>query len=569
MMADLMTFGRLLVPKLRIFLRPGRSREARSLIRFAFFTGLGLLFALSMYFAIVWFLRQCLSVELVGALIPKKLMAWVLLVLLSVLLLSATIGSFSTFFLSRDLTLLVSSPVAVGPLYFARFVEMVLHSSWMVVCFGLPVFFAYGKVYQAQASYYAGLAGFFPALILLPTGVGALVASVLTRIFSARRSRDLLILLSMLGFVVVYLMVRASRPERLLDEDSFGSMVEFINMFQAPAGGILPVSWATETLFGLLQGKQISVGGPLISIWLTVGMLMSLNGWVGCALYRTGFARAQEGRVGKSAGRFGRKSRGRVLGSWLDHIGRRTGNVHMAMLVKDLRVFFRDPNQWLQLLLLGALAGVYLLNFGYLKHADFNWFTLYTVNHVLVGLVLAGVAVRFVFPAVSLEGKAYWIVRSAPLRSKAFLHNKLLVHFVPVAVLGLGLTLMTCTILEIHKAFVILSVGFVLAMSLGICALAVGIGAVYPRFDTENPAKIPTGVGGVLYMICGCLFVLGLLLAGFYPTWILYHLAGQDPRVHMQPGWLGLSLISAAILVVGAAWIPMALGAGNLEKREE
>ena len=42
--------------------------------------------------------------------------------------------------------------------------------------------------------------------------------------------------------------------------------------------------------------------------------------------------------------------------------------------------------------ILGALAAVYVLNFSYLKLAEFSWYTLYTINHAMVGLVLAGVA---------------------------------------------------------------------------------------------------------------------------------------------------------------------------------
>lgn len=569
MMGELKMFGLLLAPKCKEMFRPGRSRDAQSLFRYLFFAGLGLAFALGIYFGVVWFLRQCLEVELVGALIPKKLMSWVLLILLSILLLSSTISSFSIFFLSSDLTLLKSLPIPVGPLYFARFVEMVLHSSWMVIGFGLPVFLAYGKVYQASGPFYMALAGFFPALILIPTAIGAVVAALLTRVFSARRSRDLLVVLVMVGFVFLYLVIRAMRPERLLDEESFGSMVEFINMFQTPSLKFLPSMWMTEALFPLLQGKAETIATPLLAVWLTAGVLLSINGWVGCALYDTGFARAQEGSIKRVSFLNKNGKRDRILGTWLDKVAGRAYGVTLAMLVKDLRIFFRNPGQWLQLMLLGALAGVYLLNFGYLKHARFGWFTLYTVNHVLVGLVLAGVAVRLVFPAVSLEGKAYWIIRSAPLESGTFLHGKLLGHFAPMACLGLILTGLTCGILEVHAAFVVLSIGIVLAMSLGICALAVGIGAIYPKFEAESPAKIPTGIGGVVYMIAGCVFVVALLLTSFYPTWVLYNLPGFHTEIRVRTGLLVWSSACTIILVVAASWLPMVLGRRNLDTREE
>ena len=43
----------------------------------------------------------------------------------------------------------------------------------------------------------------------------------------------------------------------------------------------------------------------------------------------------------------------------------------------------------------------------------------------MAAFVTAAVAVRFVFPAVSAEGPAFWIVRTAPVRMSSFLWSKL------------------------------------------------------------------------------------------------------------------------------------------------
>jgi ABC-2 type transport system permease protein len=232
-------------------------------------------------------------------------------------------------------------------------------------------------------------------------------------------------------------------------------------------------------------------------------------------------------------------------------------------------VFFRDTNQWLQLLLLGALAAVYLLNFVYLKVANFNWFTLYTVNHVLMGLVVAGIAVRFVFPAVSLEGRAFWIIRTAPVRLTTFMHSKLMVYFVPLALLGTLLSVVSCGIIGVPWVFTVVSVTLVLAMSLGVSTLGVGIGALFPRFGVENPAKIPTGVGGVTYMITSMGFVLVFLLASFFPTFVLYNAPRRALNPLIRPGWFVASVATLVALTVIAAWLPMWLGRRRLSAREE
>jgi ABC-2 type transport system permease protein len=439
----------------------------------------------------------------------------------------------------------------------------------MVVFFGLPVFLAYGNVYDAAAKYYLLVALMFPALILIAAAVGATVAVVLTRMFSARRSRDLLILLVIALFVFLYLVMRAARPEQLLEEESFGTMMEFLNMFQAPESAYLPTQWVTQALFPVLERTRMPVLVPTLAVWSTAAALVTISAWVGTALYRDGFARAQEGRTRSTTGTAEARFRGRLLGQWIDRVGSVIGGFTGPVLAKDVRVFFRDTNQWLQLLLLGALAAVYLLNFVYLKVADFSWFTLYTVNHVLMGLVIAGIAVRFVFPAVSLEGRAFWIVRSAPVELKVFLHSKLLVHFVPLATLGILLSVLSCTIIGVPAVFVVVSTALVLLMSLGVCALGVGIGALHPRFNVENPAKIPTGVGGVAYMIASMGFVILFLLATFLPTFVMFQAPFRPHNPWIRPGWFVVSLVVSAALAVGTAWLPMLLGRRKLDRMEE
>lgn len=568
MSAAIHTFWLLLGPKRKGMLRLAGAGEARHPVRLLFFGALGLAFAVGIYLGARWFLASCLEVELIGALIPRKIMSLVLLILVSILLISTTISSFSIMFLSEDLGLLFAAPVPVGPLYFARFAEMVLHSSWMIVFFGLPVFLAYGSVYGAGPSYYLLVVVLVPALILVPAALGALVAGVLTRLLSARRSRDLLIVLVVGVFAVVYLAIRAARPEQLLEEDSFGSMMEFLNMFRAPESAYLPTQWVTNALFPVLESRPVDVVMPTLGVWSTALALLALSSWVCTPLYRNGYARAQEGRTRGSTGTQEAERRGRMLGGWLDRAGSVAGGLTGPMLVKDLRVFFRDTNQWLQLLLLGALAAVYVLNFVYLKVADFSWFTLYTVNHVLLGLVVAGIAVRFVFPAVSLEGRAWWIVRTAPVRLDRFLHSKLLVHLVPLAALGVLLSVLSCSIIEVPLVFTVISVTLVLILCLGVCCLGVGIGAIHPRFHAENPAKIPTGVGGVTYMITSMGFVVVFLLASFFPTFVLFK-AGRSGVVSVtRPGWFAASLVVTVVLALAATLVPMWLGRRSLERRE-
>src|SRR3982750_3444870 len=93
-------------------------------------------------------------------------------------------------------------------------------------------------------------------------------------------------------------------------------------------------------------------------------------------------------------------------------------------------------------LLLLALVLVYLYNLSGLDFPRIPFMSGFVknvyafVNLGMAGFVMATVAVRFVFPAVSAEGAAFWIIRTSPVRLRDFLWSKFWTGLVPV----LGLT---------------------------------------------------------------------------------------------------------------------------------
>ena len=97
-------------------------------------------------------LRYFRGVDEIGDLLAAKLLGIILLAFLSILLLSNIITALSSFFLAKDLDLLVAAPVSSIRLYSAKLVETMVHSSWMVALLALPIFTAYGIVYDGGPS---------------------------------------------------------------------------------------------------------------------------------------------------------------------------------------------------------------------------------------------------------------------------------------------------------------------------------------------------------------------------------------------------------------------------------
>ncbi|MEO8450824.1 MAG: hypothetical protein ABI647_13585, partial [Gemmatimonadota bacterium] len=508
-------------------------------------------------------LRYLGSTQDIGALLAGKILSMILLAFGSILLLSNLVTALSVFFLAKDLDMLVSAPVDWGKLYLAKLVETLIHSSWMVGLLLVPILTAYGVVYHAGPFFPIAVLGALLPLFLLPTVIGSAITLILVNIFPARRARDLLTLIALgtVGGLVVFL--RFLRPEQLSRPDGFRNLVDFVADLKAPTHPLLPSEWAANAIMNWLQ--HVADPLPLVLLWSTAGAFVVLGAAFHSRLYPSGFSKAQEGADKRGASYRWQAWMSKAL-SWLP-VTRR------EFVLKDLRVFFRDPTQWSQLILLAVLVVVYIFNIRSLplftgERVPFVLVTLVVfLNQGLAGFVLAAIAARFIFPSVSLEGRQLWLLKSSPLDLKAMLWSKYWVGTLPLLVLALGITVVTNTILRAAPFMMFLSIVTIVCFTLAAGALALGLGVLYPQFDTENAAQIPTSFGGLVFMMSAIALLGAIITIEATPVAAVLRADQAGEALEFGPDiWLAIAGVFALSAI--ATLLPIRLGLRRLEKLE-
>jgi ABC-2 type transport system permease protein len=555
-------FPYLLLPVYWATRNRARRREPGDEVRAAVFGGIALVVAGAIFAVVFWLTWQLLDYAELGDYLIRLGLSWLFLTFLSFLAFSAVVTSVSTFFLSEDLRLLVPAPIEGSRLFYSRFAKTAAQAGWMVVTFLVPVLLAVGLARCAGGLYYAACILTLVPFVLIPVAAGSVVALLLVNIFPARRARDILMLMGLLFAVALVMMLRFLRPERLLNVQSLPDVTAFFATLQSPVTPLFPSFWAGETLFSALQRQVDWLHAG--SLWTSALALTVLARIAFGRYYFTGWSKAQEARKA----RFTRlRSIERVIGLLPLRLSTR------SLVLKDLKVFLRDTTQWSQLLLLLALVFVYLYNFRvldldrlpYMSGVIKNAYAF--VNLAMAGFVLSAVAVRFVFPAVSAEGAAFWIVRASPVPMRAFLWSKFWTGLVPVVVLSETLTILSNEFLGALPVLKVLSAGAVLVMSFALVGLAAGMGAQYPRFGAENITQVAGSFGGISYMVLAVLFVLleTALLAWTFSIYIYYSRMGLFLTVSRQLQ-LGFVLATAVTLAAVTFWVPMERGVRALEE---
>lgn len=556
--------------RLAVLLRPGllgfKNRLSRNhgagFKKPLFMAGLGVFFGVILFVLSARVLVYFQSVEMIGDLLAKELLNMVFLTFFSLLIFSNIITALSTLYLSKDLEFCHSAPVPVETLFTARAFSSFLNSSWMALIFAVPILGAYGYVYAPGLGFYVSLIHLIIAMGLIASGLGILLTMTLVHIFPAQRTRDIILLLSILMVAGLYLLFRFLRPERLVDPETALSVMQYVSALKAPDSPYLPTHWITEILWAhLTRGSEMRGDGfYLLLTWSTALTLVFVNIWTASFIYLDGFSKAQEAKKRLMGGK-------RILDLLIRLVTKPFKPDLAVVMAKDIRVFFRDNTQWSQLLLLFALVVVYVYNFKVLPleksplPLDFLQNGLAFLNMGLAGFVLAAVGVRFVFTAVSAEGTAFWILRSSPMQLRRYLWGKYFFFLVPMLFLGMILIVVTNNFLQVNRFMMLLSSATMFFMVFGIVGLGIGFGAVYPRFDHENIGQVATGFGGLLYMMVSALFIGAVVVLEAGPVYLLFMSQMKGRLISsLEKAYVVISFTCVLVLTATAVWKPMGLG---------
>jgi len=238
-----------------------------------------------------------------------------------------------------------------------------------------------------------------------------------------------------------------------------------------------------------------------------------------------------------------------------------------ALLQKDLKIFGRDPALWSQLFILIALVVVYIFNIMNLPLHNIILKNVVSVLNIgLVGFVLSALIARFVFSSTSLEGRKMWAIYTSPVDMRSFLMGKFWMYFPPLLLIAEFLVVVSNYLLQVDPYVMKVSIVGVFLITTGLVGMGVGMGAMYPMFEYENISEIPTGTGGILFMISSLLYVGLVLILSARPMVVHFNarfLANFIGGVEV-PVFYGLIILLTALVTLE----PMRRGVRSLKERD-
>jgi ABC-2 type transport system permease protein len=545
----------------RLLTIKNRIREKNGNLRIAAFGAVGLTFWAGIFAVTYRVLSYFKSIEGLGDILAQKLLSMVLVTFFSLLVFSAILTSLSKLYLSRDLNLVHSLPVACEKIFLARWIESTVDSSWMVIIYTVPVFLSYGMIYQSGIFFFVDIVLVLLPLCIIASALSAMGVMLAVIVIPASRIKSIFVFLGLVVIIILYITFRILKPVRMVDPEAFASVLIYMKNLSTPSSPLLPSTWALDSLKSALTGQIGEAMFQNAIAWSGALFLVFTNLFLAGQFYFKGFSKTQAAMI-----RLFKSERNELyrLFSFFSGPAR-------AFIIKEIKTFWRDQTQWSQIFLLAALVTIYLYNFSVLPLEKSPVKTIYLqnlfsfLNMALAAFVLTAVTARFAFPSVSTEGSAFWIVRSAPISIRTFLWIKFSIYIMPLLILTEILIVATNLLLNVSDFMMYLSAITIFFMTPGVIAMGIGLGAAYPDFTSENPAQTVTGFGGLMFMIISAAYigVVAILQAGPVYTIFMSDMKGI-PISPLQWVWITGSFVIVFILSILALILPMRFGEKRL-----
>jgi ABC-2 type transport system permease protein len=474
---------------------------------------------------------------------------------------NAIIG-YSSYFKSKETGFLLAAPVRAESVFLYKFVESLGFSSWAFLFLGTPLMAAYGRIFDVSWYFYPASIVFLGAFMFIPAGMGAVIAMIVT-VYMPRTRRALIA--SVVFGAVLAILIGVSRlmivhGSQSVDLKLVSEVFESTRFSRNP---LLPSYWLSKGILEMADRRYGNSGFFLGLIASNVAFLVCVAHAMSAHLMLRGWHVSQGLRSQKRYS--GRGGVDRFVSVLLFFVDR---NVRL-IVAKDLKSFFRDPVQWSQFLIFFGLLAIYFLNlrtFAY-EDRDIFWKNLIAqMNLLATSLTLATFASRFIYPQLSLEGKRFWVIGMAPMEREKILFGKLALSFMCSLLISETLIALSSIMLKTPPTLAILHSVALFGICLGLSGLSVGLGAIYPNFQEDNPSKIVSGFGGTLNLVVSLIFVLIVLAAQAVPCFYYF---GRWALSGDQFRWIIVGSMSGiAVLSLIACLVPMSMGLRAIKRLE-
>lgn len=511
------------------------------------------------YFLFYEGLRFMFGFPVVGALLSQRILFLIFGFFFVMLVFSNLIIGYSTLFKNRETNWFLTLPIRHADVYRWKFLECLAVSSWALMFLSAPMMAAFGRVNQADLIFYSQTALIYLPFVAIPAVLGSALVLMLVAVLSKPWAKRAIVILAAGAVLGTLIFVRPETGEEMAGRSETHTFENLLRHTRFSLNPFLPSAWMARAVLAW-SGGLTREGAFFFGLLLSNALFGALLGFeVASRFFYESWAHAFSHRSERSQRKADSRRRSRLVQGIFERLLNRLPRAFLdsprrALILKDWRVFWRDPAQWTQVMIFFGLLTIYVLNLRNVAY-DFRspfWSTMISyLNLTACALTLSTLTTRFVFPQFSLEGRRLWIIGLAPLGLPRVVMQKFWTSFAAATAVTVALMATSGVILKLPPRDIAYFAGTIAVMSGALCGLSVGLGALFPNFKEDNPSKIVSGFGGTLCLVASFIYIVSFITLLAFPaslpfTWSSLS-AGDRRAIAAVSTGLAAGLSAAAI----------------------
>jgi ABC-2 type transport system permease protein len=305
---------------------------------------------------------------------------------------------------------------------------------------------------------------------------------------------------------------------------------------------LLPNNWISQSAFWLVSEKflesishsiyQLVLALILFSTALLLGRKWYLDTWLANQAINSNYIAKRKNRF-----LFFSLFRNSILNPQTESI-----------IKKDLLVFMREPSQVIHISILLFLIVVFISSIAGIKYFRLGDYvlitTIYLSIYLFILLLISTLALRFIFPLISLEGMTFWKIKSAPVKNSFLIKKKVLPIGILIVIVGQGLSLFANFRLGAYMMtlFSILT----LMASAAIISINFGMGILFVNYKEKNPIRLSSSQGASISFLFTIGYMLFIVAVLFEPLMQIFYSIRVNRPINFNS--LAISLIPIMIV---------------------
>ncbi len=478
----------------------------------------------------------------IGLFLFHRFIGMLLFVFFITINLGNMVVSFSTLYRTPEVEFLLSTPVSYLNIFVIKFLDNFFYSSGTLFLVGFSVLLGYGVYFELPWHFYILMMfGILIPFMFLAACAAVIVLLVMMKLASKINFRILTAGIIALYISQVYLYFAVSSPVHLVREvmKYYPYVDLYFGSLDPMLVKLLPNFWVSEILYFYVTNNVTAVTGySVMLVLITIGAFIFALAMANAFFYSTWITSLslksltmRSIEIKNSIFSFDKQS------IWPPQIE--------SLLKKEFWQFLRDPSQWIHFVVMMALLVIFLSSVSTLNiklETPELKAVVYLVVFIFNIFLINSLALRFGFPMISLEGNAYWAVRSAPISAATVYWIK---FFLVMSILGVLSVLIAWLsnfpYLYVHqvvgerpwnveyvvpqfpvKVLAYFSMIATPIITVTLVSMNFGLGALYANFTEKNAIRIASSQGATMTFLLSGVYLVFLLAIYYFPATMLF-----------------------------------------------